>query len=172
MNENELHAAFALVRDGDKDEFAHLYSEMKTPVFTVISRIVRSRAMAEDITQEVFVKLYVSPPPPSIKHLRAWIFKMARNLAIDALRKKEAVDLEDAQDLSDDSGDGIAARMDIEAAIAALSCTERQIVTLHLNGGLTFSDIAAIVGVSLPAVYRKYRKAIQSLREKLNGGFV
>lgn len=171
MNETELQAAFCRVRAGDKEAFAHVYNELKGVVFTVVCRIVRSRAIAEEITHDVFVKLYVSPPAPSIRNMRAWIFRMARNLAIDALRKKETVNLEDVQISAESEDESCVLKMDVEAAIGKLPCTERQIVTLHLNGGLTFADIAGIVDLSLPAVYRKYRKAIGTLRDELNGGF-
>lgn len=62
---------------------------MKDPVFTVICRIMADRDAAEDIMQELFVKLYCAPPPSDVQNLRAWIFKMARNLAIDGVRKSK-----------------------------------------------------------------------------------
>lgn len=60
-------------------------------------------------------------------------------------------------------------KLDVESAIGKLSCLERQILTLHLNGDLNFNDIARIVELSLPAAYRKYRKALKTLRDLLNG---
>ena len=47
---------------------------------------------------------------------------------------------------------------------------EREVLTLHINAELHFNEIAHIVGLSLPATYRKYRKAIKTLRELLGGG--
>ncbi len=170
MNERELKEAFAAVREGDKDAFAQIYCDLKSAVYTLVWRIVRSRAIAEEITQDVFVKLYVCPPQPLIKNLRAWIFRIARNQAIDALRKRETVELDEAQFLADAEYDDLALRLDLEGAIGRLSCTERQILTLHLNSGLTFAQIAGIVEMSLPAVYRKYRGAIKKLRYQLSGG--
>lgn len=83
----ELKEYFSKMRDGDKEAFAHIYNELKSPVFTVSFRIVQSREAAEDITHDVFVKLYTSPPDSNVKNLKAWVFQMTRNLSLDALRK-------------------------------------------------------------------------------------
>lgn len=158
------------VRDGDKNAFAQLYYELKQPVFVIISRIVRSEAMAEDVTQDVFVKLYASPPDPSVKNPRAWIFRMARNLAIDTLRKQRDTELDDVDLPGADPAEGIDTRLDLEAAIRRLPRSEREILALHLNAELPFREIAQIVGLTVPAAYRKYRKALKALRNMLNGG--
>lgn len=158
------------VRAGDKNAFAQLYHELKQPVFVIVSRIVRSEAMAEDVTQDVFVKLYASPPDPSVKNPRAWIFRMARNLAIDTLRKQRDIALDDVDIPSMDPTEGIHTRLDLETAIWRLPQCERELLSLHLNAELPFREIARIVGLTLPAAYRKYRRALKALRDILNGG--
>ena len=62
MNETDLQKAFDKIRNGDREAFTLLYSDLKQPIYTIICRIVQSRETAEDITQDVFVKLFVSPP--------------------------------------------------------------------------------------------------------------
>ncbi len=166
MNLNEY---FLRVRNGDKTAFTQIYHELKKPVFTIACRIVRSRETAEDITQEVFVRLFLSPPEPSVKNPRAWIFQMVHNLAVDALRKKHSTDMMEEREMSDTMGD-VELRMDLEAAIGRLMDCEREILSLHLNGGLHFNEISEIVGLSVPSVYRRYRKALKILRNELNGG--
>ncbi len=167
MNVTDLNACMDRVRAGDKEAFSCLYDELSRPVYTVARRIVQSREIAEDITQEVFVRLYVSPPPPSIENPRAWIFRMARNLAIDAWRKKQSADIEDIELTAADHADSVALRLDTEAAIGRLTAVERQILSLHIDGEMPFREIAPIVGLTLPAVYRRYRKAIQTLQKLL-----
>lgn len=169
MLEMDLQELFLRVKNGDKDAFAQIYAELKRPVFAIACRIAQSREMAEDITQDVFVKLYVSPPDSSIKNPRAWAFRMARNLAIDAQRKRQSVGLDDVELPAEDEIGCFIMRSDIEAAISRLPCDEREIVTLHINAELHFNEIARIVGLSLPATYRKYRKAIKSLQNLLGG---
>ena len=167
MNVTDLNECMDRVRTGDREAFSCLYDEMSRPVYTVARRIVQSREIAEDITQEVFVRLYVSPPPPSIVNPRAWIFRMARNLAIDAWRRKQSADIEDIELTTVDHADDVAIRLDTEAAIGRLPAAERQILSLHIDGEMPFREIAPIVGLTLPAVYRRYRKAIQTLQKLL-----
>lgn len=162
--------AFAKLRGGDRDAFAQIYRELKQPVFTIAWRIVQSKETAEDITQEVFVKLFLSPPDPSVKNPRAWVFQMARNRSIDVLRKQKCTGMEELPPAAADPLDSAMLQWDIEAAIAALPPTEREILSLRLNGGLTFREISRIVGSSVPSVYRSCRKALNALRERLDGG--
>ena len=166
----DLDAYFARVRGGDREAFAYIYNELKQPVYTVICRIVGSRELAEDVTQDVFVRLFVSPPEPSVKNLRAWIFQTARNRAIDALRKGRGSDAGETEAAGEDMIGRLAMRMDLERAMGMLPAGEREILSLRVNAELSFREIAGITGASLPAVYRKYQKAIKFLREHFSGG--
>lgn len=170
MNEINLNESFHKLQNADKEAFTHIYNELRQPVYTVVYRIVQSKETAEDIMQDVFVKLFTSPPDSSVRNPRAWVFQMARNLAIDALRKKKNTDIDDEELIAEDEINSTVMRMDIEAAIGKLPCTEREIISLHINAGLHFNEISPVVGLSVSAVYRKYRKAIKALRELLNGG--
>ncbi|NLJ40037.1 MAG: RNA polymerase sigma factor [Clostridiales bacterium] len=168
MDAKELAKQFSKVRSGDKEAFSIIYHDMKTPIYAVVLRIVGSRETAEDITQELFVKLFVSPPDTSIKNPRAWVFQMARNLALDALRKKQHAELDNNASSSDIPVDEwMSMQYDIEKAIMRLSTEEREIVTYYLTIGLSFKEVASIMDLSLSATYRRYRKALTVLREHL-----
>ena len=168
----DLKEYFSKIREGDKEAFAHIYNELKQPVFTIICRIVQSKETAEDVMHDVFVKLFISPPDSSVKNIRAWIFQMARNQSIDALRKKQTADIEEVQMAAEDNIDSVEISLDIETAIGNLPCAEREILSLHLNAELHFNEISRIVGLSVPATYRKYRKALKILRDLLDGGAI
>lgn len=170
MNSNELKQYFSMLQKGNKEALEYIYNDMKKPIYTVSLRIVQSKEIAEDITQEVFVKLFSSPPDSSVRDPRAWMFRMARNLSIDALRKKECSDIDGVEIPTDDTTNEIVLKMDVEKAMAKLLPIEREIVTLHLNFDMNFVEIAKITGLSLSASYRKYCKAIKALREMLDGG--
>ena len=170
MVEMPLKEYFSRLQSGDKEAFAQIYNELKQPVFTIVCRIVQSKELAEDVTQDIFVKLFVSPPDPSVKNLRAWIFQMTRNLAIDALRKKQRMAIDEVELVAEDEVNSLLMRMDIESAINRLPCVEREILSLHINAELHFREVAHIVGLSVPATYRKYRKAIKTLQKLLDGG--
>ena len=170
MAEINLQELFARIQDGDREAFACVYQELKQPVFTISYRITQSRETAEDITHDVFVKLFRSPPDSSVKNIRAWIFQIARNLAIDALRKQSRTVDQDEHSGIEDPYIPLHLRMDIDIALRKLPREEREILTLHLNADLGFNEISDIVGSSLPTTYRKYRKALKSIRTELNGG--
>ena len=170
MAETNLRELFAQIRSGDTASFACVYQEFKRPVYTICYRITQSKETAEDITHDVFVKLFSSPPDASVKNVRAWIFRMARNLAIDALRKKSRIAQKDEPKSVDDVYSHIHLRMDMEQAFKKLPSDEREILALHLNADLPFKEISDIVSLSLPATYRKYRKALKSIQKEFNGG--
>ena len=170
MVEMNLSELFARMQSGDINAFAAVYQALKRPVYTICYRITQSRETAEDITHDVFIKLFRSPPDASVKNVRAWIFQMARNLSIDALRKESRRSDWDAPMEIEDPYPHLDLRMDIEAALGNLSCDEREILTLHLNADLNFREISHIIGLSLPATYRRYRNALKLLQKALNGG--
>lgn len=171
MHDTELRRCLERVRGGDREAFSEIYRDLSGPVYTVIWRIVCHRELAEDLTQDLFVKLFCSPPEPSVKSPRAWIFRMARNLAIDALRTRHTSQSEELLD-------GIPAenetarsdlQMDVAQAMSRLSQTEREIVALRIWGELGFAEIARTVGLSLSAVWRVWHRALNRLREELGG---
>lgn len=67
-NNEQLRAYFEKVRSGDKKAFEEIYNDMKTPVFTIIWRIVQQIELSEDLMHDLFVKLYQSPPDPSVEN--------------------------------------------------------------------------------------------------------
>lgn len=170
MTNAQLLRQLELLRTGDTDAFEQIYIHLSQPLFTVIVRIMGNRTAAEDILQEVFVKLYQSPPPPSVKNPRAYLFQMARNLAIDGIRgQHQSVSLEEVELQSFPTADPHLA-MDVASALAALPQSQRQVVSLHLDGGLKFREVAQITGVPLGTVLWQYHQAIGRLRTLLSGG--
>lgn len=171
MNDEELRANFELLHHGDQTAFEEIYNEMKTPIYTVVLRIMQDRELAEDIMQEVFIKLFLSPPESSIRKPRAYIFQIARNLAIDGLKKQpKYADIDCCENLMHDSLHDFSTKLDVESALRTLPLIEIQIVTMHINGGLKFREVADIVEMPLGTVLWKYQQAIGKLRLILDGG--
>lgn len=164
----DIEEMFYRLRNGDKEAFADIYRSLRVPLYTLILRIVNNRETADDIMQELFMRLYSSPPDSTVRNCRAWVFASARNLAIDYIRKHccEEKNTTEACTCPDTSAE----RLDIERAIAMLSQEQREVLSLHLNAGFTFSEISRITGSTLSSVYRRYRSAIKALRKELNGG--
>lgn len=170
MDKTQQNRLFARIQRGDKEAFTQLYHDLKQPVLTIIYRIVQNQTTAEDLTQDLFVKLFVSPPNSTVKNPRAWIFRTAHNLAIDALRKAQPANIDDITLASPERLEPIIIKTDLERAIATLSPAEREILSLRLTAELGFQDIARITDQSLSAVYRSYRKTLKTLQTLLNGG--
>ena len=157
------------LRAGDLGAFEALYGDLKTPVYTVLLRITRDVPLSEDLLQEFFLKLYQSPPQPSVKNPRAYLFQMARNLALDSMRdRQQFCELEESMAVR--TVEDLAEKLDVEAALQALPLLERQIVTLHLNGGLKFRELAEMMDLPLGTVLWRYRRAVGELRCILSGG--
>ena len=170
MNEINLRELFNRVHNGDQEAFGRVYQELSQPVYTICWRITQSKETAEDITHDVFVKLYSTPPDNSVRNIRAWIFQMAPNMSIDALRRNARSTGQEHNHYGADAFERLHVRMDLEAAFGKLPREEREILALQLNGQLNFKEIAGIVNLSLPATYRKYRKALKMIQTELNGG--
>ena len=168
MTSNELRALLEQISHGDRTAFEALYHEMNVPVYTVLVRITRDRALSEDLLQEFFLKLFRTPPLDA-KNPRAYLFQMAHNLALDALRREKSA--EELNDTFAPSSAGIPyTQLELELAFSALPLPERQIAALHLYAGLKFREIAEICGCPLGTVLWRYRKAIGQLQQHLNGG--
>lgn len=175
MDNKELIDQLTLFRKGNEEAFNAIYRELKVPVYTIIYRITYDVPLSEDIMQELFFKLSQTSPPSTVKKPRAWIFKMARNLAIDYKRKyrdtTEYIDeaIPDGYSIEGDA----TIRLDIENALRELEEYERDIVTLRLNAELKFKDIAELVDEPLGTVLWRYRKAIKKVKESLQerGGY-
>lgn len=127
---------------------------------------------AEDVVQEAFVRLHGQRTPPDDS--RAWLFACVRNGAISCgraerrRRRREAVVGGRAPAWFDPDGD--AGGLDAEAAVLALGRLpdeQRETVVAHLWGGLTFEAVGELTGVSAATAFRRYRAALEALRERL-----
>ena len=129
-------------------------------------------AAPEDVVQDAFLKLVSQQSTP--RNVVSWLFRVVRNQAISAWRsaqrrrKHEAIAGErQPQQLFANSR----AALDGEAAAAALQSLpddQREVITLHLWGGLTFAEIADVTGSSASTVNRWYLAGLEHLRERLD----
>ena len=167
MTDERLKMLLQQLRNGDQRAFSDIYQEMKVPVFTVLVRMTGDRSLAEDLLQEVFLKIYQQPP--QVEKPRAYLFRMTRNLAVDVLRRSQPTEsLEEQEHLGITYDSDV--KLDLEQAFSMLMLQERQLVAFHLSAGLTFREVAAIVERPLGTVLWQYQKAIGKLRMMLDGG--
>ena len=153
------------------DEFASLYDAHAPDVLRVASSVLGDRQLAEDVTHEVFLRLWRRPESfdPARGDVRPFLRGMARNGAIDvwrrtasARRTRERLEL-DPPPPAAPAPDGHT-RDIVRGAVERLPDSQRQVVALAYWGGMTASEIAAGSGVPLGTVKSRMRLALNRLR--------
>jgi RNA polymerase sigma-70 factor (ECF subfamily) len=176
-------------REGREPAYRELIRRYERPVFSLIFRMVRDRELAEDLTQETFVKALnaVESYRPEFK-FSSWIFKIANNAAIDHLRRRElqTLSLEGApnavtpeaieatalqlRDRLESPLEELEARElggQIESAIARLRPEYRSCVLLRHVEGRAYEEIAEILDLPLGTVKTYIHRARNELRASL-----
>jgi RNA polymerase sigma-70 factor, ECF subfamily len=176
---------------GDRAAFAALYKAVSAPLLGVILRIQRDRAQAEDVLQEIFVNIWRAAQ--SFDAARAqpmtWLTSIARNRAIDSLRrgKTEVATVSSLAADDDDDGpnlvDTLPSDLDgpmqalehaaqakaVSRCIGALSAEQQQCVALAYYQGLSHSEVAEHLKQPLGTVKSWVRRALMSLKDCLGG---
>jgi RNA polymerase sigma-70 factor, ECF subfamily len=183
------HELVTFARTGSEKAYRELLGRYQRPVFSLIYRMVRDRELAEDLAQETFVKVFnaIDSFNPKYK-FSSWIFKIASNLAIDTLRRKqpETVSLDgsrhartaeemEASRISVTSPDESPEELleakelgqEIEAAIGQLRTEYRTAILLRHVEGRPYEEIAEIMEVPLGTVKTYIHRARSELREQL-----
>ncbi len=173
-SQKQLEPYIAEIAGGDKASLAALYGDTKTAVYGFALSIVRNGYDAEDVLQEVFVRIWEAAPEyrPMGKPM-AWILTITRNLATGILRERMKTTEIPEEDFLLSSDNQIAStedRMVLEGAMSLLSDNERQIVLLHAVSGLKHSEISALLELPLPTVLSKYSRAKKKLQKIIEGG--
>ncbi len=134
---------------------------------------LRDRTLAEDITQETFIRFFESKDYHSIGKEMAYLYTIARNLCIDSFRKQKDELIEDLpakiQEMpeSRDKVESIVDRVSIEQALDRLTADEREAVVLRFSGELSVEDIAKSMNISRFAVRRRILSALEKLRKEM-----
>jgi RNA polymerase sigma-70 factor (ECF subfamily) len=175
---------------GDRAAFATLVKKHKTPIYNFVMRLVRSPSAAEDLAQDVFVKVVQSAA--DFKHeskFSTWVYSIARNLCIDHLRKmshrqhpsldQARGDAPDGPTLLDRTPDrhpsasveraviGSELGVRIARCVEGLPEEQREVFLLREVANLPFKDIAGITGVPENTVKSRMRYALERLQENL-----
>lgn len=173
-DKGELERLLLAVADGDREAFGRLYSCTRTAVYGLVLSYLKHADDAQDVTQDVFVRVWDSAPQyrPQGKPM-AWILTVARNLALMCLRERGK-----HQDLEDGAWNAIPAnapavtpedRDVLQNALARLSDRERRIVLMHAVAGLKHRETASILRLPLATVLSQYHRALKKLKVHLEG---
>lgn len=161
-------AIIALLRAGQPDDaFAQLVPAYRRRVFGIAYGILRDRGAAEDVAQEIFVKLWQGLGGYDGRaKLSTWIYAIARNASISALRKRpRGISLSDPAVAAEaDALESTAAPPDAEdaqlwRAVEALPDRQRQVVTLFYQDDRTTEEVAEMLGIPVNTVKTHLHRA-------------
>lgn len=164
------------IRHGDQAAFAVVYDRYVDALFRFVSFRVRTHELAQDITSEVFLKVwhYLTSGEREVANLRAYLYQAARNLIADHYRKQEELIALDEAVAVPATGEGghqhIEQRLalaDVERAISKLREDWQEVVVLAYVEGLRPQEIAPIIGKSGAATRVMLHRALQELRKVL-----
>jgi RNA polymerase sigma-70 factor (ECF subfamily) len=172
------------VKEGDGASFGILLEKHRSPVIHFLYRMVQNQAIAEELAQEVFLRVYRSRESyePTAK-FTTWLFRIATHLALNSLRDGRNQRLEER--LDDDSSDTPVrqvsdqrpsveqtmvqqARLDeVRRAVAMLPEKQRAAVLMHKYQEMEYSQIAKVLNCSESAVKSLLFRAYETLRARL-----
>jgi len=165
VNKLMLNLLIYRVKQGDEDAFDKLYQQTHKGVFSYVYSIVQNYHVAEDITQDTFIKVKLKVHSyRDDTNFSAWMLQIAKNLAFNHLNKAKRVVATD--DFSTYSVDAKVDEM-TEILNKALSLDERQVVVLHAVAGYKHREIAQIVGKPIGTVTWTYKNALAKLKKYL-----
>jgi RNA polymerase sigma factor (sigma-70 family) len=129
------------------------------------------RAAAEDMVQDVFLRLMTQPAAPD--NPRAWLFRAVRNAAISGLRSQKRRDAREARPSTerqpwfepnaDERIDAAAA----QAVLAGLPQEQREVVVLRIWGELTLREVGELLNEPVSTVFSRYQAALTAIRQRL-----
>lgn len=130
---------------------------------------VKDRYLAEDLTQEAFLRYLDREPEISRGSRLPYLYTIARNLCVDAWREHRHGELTE-EDRAVFPMEGIADRMALLSAVRALPREEQELLALRYGADKRAGEAAKILGISRFALYRREKAALKKLREYLEGG--
>ncbi len=157
----------------DGGSFERLFRECAGDVHGYLASLLRDAAMAEDVTAIAFERLYRSRSRLDANRgtPRGWLFAIARNAALDELRRRRREGLRDAllepSELRTAGADAesLERRASVRDALAALPLRERELVLLKFHGQLSNGEIARALGISESNAGTRLHRALSRLRE-------
>jgi RNA polymerase sigma factor (sigma-70 family) len=171
---------------GDQRAFEALVQRYNVALFNFICHCLGDYDLACDVSQQVFLQLYISMPTLRTgEPLKAWLFQVARNRCLDELRRKRAIHFSELESASDDDDlsplaimpdlhplpEEMAERHDLQSslrsAIEALPPKFRSVVLLRYAGQLSFSEIGKTLNMPEATAKTYFQRARPLLRAAL-----
>ena len=171
-NHKDDAALIAGIRAGDQSAMADLYDRYAGVVYGVSLRVLANTAAAEDVVQEVFLQLWRNPQAFDADRgrLAPWLAVIARNRAIDLLRKRPLEDNIDEMpiatgvNLEDEAAQNLAVEK-VRGVLVQLPQDQRKALEMAFFEGMTHTEIAGKTGEPLGTVKTRIRSGLLALRK-------
>ena len=173
LDQVRLDHALRKLQQEDKKAWGEIYQLLYPTIFRYTFSLVKDYYQAEDITQEVFIRIekYKHRYVPGT-NVKAWVYQMTKNLIYTKLRQKKEVAIEDEKLDFLIHQEYLKPTTDLSFVNDALGCLtekEKQDVTLHLYGGLKHYETAKVLHLPYSKVRSTYTYALAKIRKKLGG---
>ncbi|MCR5655628.1 MAG: RNA polymerase sigma factor [Lachnospiraceae bacterium] len=176
MTEAQFDACVTKILQGDKAGLREIYDEYLSYIYRVVYGVVGRKEDAEDITSEFFIKFWQQAGKyKSGSGHKGYLATMARNMAIDHMRKYkrevlESFSADEEEGMTyepagtDDTETEVLEDVGIKEAIGMLDPKEQQVVNMKVLSEMTFAEIAEELRIPMGTVTWRYREAIKKLR--------
>ncbi len=162
--------------DSSWARFEALYRSSRDDIYAYVSTLLRDPAAAEDVTALAFERAYRRRRTFDRRRgeERAWLFGIARNAALDELRRRRRVaalvtEPENTAEVQDGDGAEVALRRTaVQSALAKLPAREREIVALKFHAGMSNGELARVLGISESNAGTLLYRTMEKLRKACN----
>lgn len=187
MTDGRFEKCIRNMNRGDREALKEVYEEYISYIYGIVRQLLSTREEAEDITSEFFIRLWEkSESYKGGSGHKGWMAAIARNLAIDYIRKRKR---EEVVDFSVERGteeggrnfsahnamqeesrkeksveEQVLANVSMEEALSQLKEPERRVIHMKIAADMTFQEIADILEEPLGTVAWRYREAVKKLR--------
>jgi RNA polymerase sigma factor (sigma-70 family) len=153
-------------------DFEALYRGARDDVFAYVATLLGDRSAAEDVTALAFERAFRKRRSfkPERGSERAWLFGIARNAALDELRrlKRSAPLVAEPAAADDEDIDRALSRAAVRTALAAMPARDRELIALKFHAGLGNAELAEVLGVTATNAGTRLHRALNKLREMLD----
>lgn len=175
-------ADIARVTHGDPDAFHALVLRFRHRLYRYLVRLVHDRSIADDLFQQTWVQVAERIRQfDSARSFEPWLFRIARNLAIDHLRRRRPDSLDDPGDAGEPRAASLESRDDgalealltreratfVSDALAALPVIYRDVLTLRFEADMKLDEIAGVMTSPLSTVKSRLRRALDAMRAEI-----
>lgn len=184
MTDAEFEQCIRQILDDEKDGLRKIYEAYIGYIYSVVFDVLKNRENAEDVSADFFIKLWdIAKSYKAGSGHKGWMIRIARNMAIDYLRKRKREELTDmmedasSESESDSYGssiyggntsspveDEVISDTSLKEALEMLNDKEREVINMKVLADMTFKEIAELTETPMGTITWRYQSALKKLR--------